>query len=49
MERVREFLIRLEPRADAGDDPEPADLSDRIDAASDDEIFDLIDNELGIT
>ncbi|NEB66988.1 hypothetical protein G3I39_07940, partial [Streptomyces fulvissimus] len=55
--RLRELLGRLDPAATAGDgtaatagDGTAADsLEDRMDGASDDELFDLIDNELGLS
>ncbi|WP_146060023.1 acyl carrier protein, partial [Streptomyces sp. SM5] len=49
--RLRELLGRLDPAATAADgDGTAADfIEDRMDGASDDEIFDLIDNELGLS
>ncbi|MGC9443064.1 type I polyketide synthase, partial [Streptomyces sp. WG5] len=50
-DRLRELLGRLDPAATAADgDGTAADsLEDRMDGASDDELFDLIDNELGLS
>ncbi|MFB9413832.1 type I polyketide synthase [Dactylosporangium matsuzakiense] len=39
--RLREFMKRLDPAGDTG--------TDRLDEASDDEVFALIDNELGVS
>ncbi|WP_228084246.1 type I polyketide synthase [Streptomyces profundus] len=47
--RLSDFLTRLgEPPAAPGGSA-PADLTDRISSATNDEIFDFIDNELGIS
>ncbi|BAJ33100.1 MULTISPECIES: type I polyketide synthase [Kitasatospora] len=48
-DRLRELLRRLDPAAPAadGDGTATASIEDRMDGASDDELFDLIDNELG--
>ncbi|MFJ5920978.1 type I polyketide synthase [Kitasatospora sp. NPDC092948] len=50
-DRLRELLGRLDPAAAAaGGDGTAADsIEDRMDGASDDELFDLIDNELGLS
>ncbi|SDS63080.1 Acyl transferase domain-containing protein [Streptomyces sp. TLI_053] len=50
-DRLRELLGRLDPAATAaGGDGTAADsIEDRMDGASDDELFDLIDNELGLS
>jgi hypothetical protein len=40
--RLRDLLVRLKPEDELTDD-----VSGRIESASDDEIFDFIDNELG--
>ncbi|MFJ1792951.1 type I polyketide synthase [Kitasatospora griseola] len=47
--RLRELLRSLDPAAGAadGDGTASASIEDRMDGASDDELFDLIDNELG--
>ncbi|KDN87764.1 type I polyketide synthase [Kitasatospora cheerisanensis] len=47
--RLRELLRTLDPAAPAadGDGTAAASIEDRMDSASDDELFDLIDNELG--
>ncbi|MDT0493304.1 SDR family NAD(P)-dependent oxidoreductase [Streptomyces griseus] len=47
--RLRELLGRLDPAATAGDGTAGGSLEDRMDGASDDELFDLIDNELGLS
>ncbi|MEW2065348.1 type I polyketide synthase, partial [Streptomyces sp. NPDC007002] len=47
--RLRELLGRLDPAATAGDGTAAGSLQDRMDGASDDELFDLIDNELGLS
>ncbi|MFD9732761.1 acyl carrier protein, partial [Micrococcus luteus] len=47
--RLRELLGRLDPAAAAGDGTAADSLEDRMDGASDDELFDLIDNELGLS
>ncbi|MFD7858209.1 type I polyketide synthase [Streptomyces microflavus] len=47
--RLRELLGRLDPAATAGDGTAADFLEDRMDGASDDELFDLIDNELGLS
>ncbi|MYR36768.1 hypothetical protein GTX14_07760, partial [Streptomyces sp. SID4944] len=47
--RLRELLGRLDPAATAGDGTAADSLEDRMDGASDDELFDLIDNELGLS
>ncbi|MFF2745876.1 type I polyketide synthase [Kitasatospora sp. NPDC058048] len=50
-DRLRELLRRVDPAATAADgDGTAADsIEDRMDGASDDELFDLIDNELGLS
>ncbi|MFF7453107.1 type I polyketide synthase [Kitasatospora sp. NPDC008115] len=50
-DRLRELLGRLDPAATAADGAGTADdsIEDRMDGASDDELFDLIDNELGLS
>ncbi|MFF0390306.1 type I polyketide synthase [Kitasatospora sp. NPDC004615] len=50
-DRLREFLRRLDPAATPadGDGTAAASIEDRMDGASDDELFDLIDNELGLS
>ncbi|MFD8938973.1 type I polyketide synthase [Streptomyces sp. NPDC059578] len=49
-DRLRELLGHLDPAATAADADTAADsLEDRVDGASDDELFDLIDNELGLS
>ncbi|WP_344343173.1 phosphopantetheine-binding protein, partial [Kitasatospora putterlickiae] len=50
-DRLRELLRRVDPAATAADgDGSAADsIEDRMDGASDDELFDLIDNELGLS
>ncbi|MFE0660767.1 type I polyketide synthase, partial [Streptomyces sp. NPDC058876] len=48
--RLQELLGRLDPAATVGRDGTGADsIEDRMDGASDDELFDLIDNELGLS
>ncbi|WP_037633330.1 type I polyketide synthase, partial [Streptomyces griseolus] len=47
--RLRELLGRLDPAATAADGDGTAAIEDRVDGASDDELFDLIDNELGLS
>ncbi|ANH94588.1 polyketide synthase [Streptomyces sp. SAT1] len=49
--RLRELLGRLDAAATAadGDGTAAGSLEDRMDGASDDELFDLIDNELGLS
>ncbi|AXI75169.1 SDR family NAD(P)-dependent oxidoreductase [Streptomyces cavourensis] len=47
--RLRELLGRLDPAATAGGGTAADSLVDRMDGASDDELFDLIDNELGLS
>ncbi|GAA3004608.1 hypothetical protein GCM10010519_40630 [Streptomyces lactacystinicus] len=50
-DRLRDLLRRVDPAATAADgDGTAADsIEDRMDGASDDELFDLIDNELGLS
>ncbi|MGC0421377.1 SDR family NAD(P)-dependent oxidoreductase [Embleya sp. AB8] len=49
--RLQDFLVRLNDSASrtAGGPDEVTAVAEKIDAASDDEIFDFIDNELGIS
>ncbi|MFF6975954.1 type I polyketide synthase [Streptomyces tsukubensis] len=49
--RIRTLLGRLDPAATAAGGPRTADagIDDRMDGATDDEIFDFIDNELGMS
>ncbi|MYR60516.1 hypothetical protein GTY54_31210, partial [Streptomyces sp. SID625] len=49
--RLRELLGRLDAAATEadGDGTAAGSLEDRMDGASDDELFDLIDNELGLS
>nr|AIY53022.1 polyketide synthase II [Streptomyces sp. M10] len=47
--RLRELLGRLDPAATEADGTAAGSLEDRMDGASDDELFDLIDNELGLS
>ncbi|MEU3226119.1 phosphopantetheine-binding protein, partial [Streptomyces sp. NPDC006976] len=46
--RLQDFLLRLEEHGGSGPASEDEGSAERISVATDDEIFDLIDNELGI-
>ncbi|MFD7639740.1 type I polyketide synthase [Kitasatospora sp. NPDC059795] len=48
-DRLRELLRSLDPAATAADGTAADSIEDRMDGASDDELFDLIDNELGLS
>ncbi|MEU0691634.1 type I polyketide synthase, partial [Streptomyces uncialis] len=49
-DRLQQLLGRLDPATATGDgDPPAASIEDRMDGATDDEIFDFIDNELGMS
>ncbi|KIQ66429.1 polyketide synthase [Kitasatospora griseola] len=48
-DRLRELLRTLDQAAAPGDGTASASIEDRMDSASDDELFDLIDNELGLS
>ncbi|MFB6887800.1 type I polyketide synthase [Kitasatospora sp. NPDC056327] len=48
-DRLRDLLDRVAPAAGGADGTAADSIEDRMDGASDDELFDLIDNELGLS